>query len=323
MVFAAGKGERMGPLTMERAKPALPFCGVPLLSRLLSWLSAAGVEEVVVNLHQHPETLEPLLAETERVLPALEIHRSPEPELLGTSGGLSRAVERFGLGRDPGRPLLVINGDTLTTFELAKMAAFHAARGGEATLLADPSPGPEFAGERRLETDRNGTITGLGSPESPGYGFAGVWLLEPAALRHLRGGPGGLSNDLLPGLIASGTGLAFPGDSPWFEIGTPRRYLEASLRALAEGILPAVPAGPTGARPVRFEAGAKGVPVELIGAGSVLEEGARVERSLLLEDVRIGARAVVRNSVVARAEHVPPGALVQDALFAAGAAVPL
>ncbi len=323
MVFAAGRGERMGPLTRDRAKPALPFCGVPLLTRLLRWLAGAGVNEVVVNLHHHPETLEPLLVSAERRMPGLTIGRSPEPELLGTSGGLSRAAARFGLGSDPGGPLLVLNGDTLPTFDLGEMARFHGAAGGEATLLSDPQPGPEFRGERRLETGEDGVITGLSGPGGPGLGFSGVWLLEPAAFRHLHGGPGGLSQDLLPGLIAAGTAVAFPSRAPWFEIGTPRRYLAASLRALEEGAIPETRARPAGAARARFPGGAEGRRPELVGAGSLVGEGARVERSLLLEDVRIGTRAVVRESIVAAAETVPPGARIEGALFAGGAATPL
>ena len=323
MVFAAGRGERMGPLTAHRAKPSLPFCGVPLLSRLLDWLSGAGVEEVVVNLHQHPETLEPLLREAERMRPGLCIERSTERDLLGTSGGLSRAAARFGLGRAGAGPFLVLNGDTLPTFDLADMVAFHGAHGGEATLLCDPDPGPEFSGERRLQINGQGTITGLGDPGSAGFGFAGVWLLEPSALQYLTGRPGGLSEDLLPGLMRAGTASAFASGAPWFEIGTPRRYLEASLRALEDRMpLGWPPRHPAGAG-ARFGPGAEAVPAELIGAGSVLEEGSRVERSLLLEDVRIGAGAVVRGSVVAAAERVPSGARIQDALFAGGVAEPL
>lgn len=309
MVFAAGRGERMGPLTRDRAKPALPFCGVPLLTRLLRWVTDAGVREVVVNLHHRPETLEPLLDSAERTMPDLVIGRSFEPELLGTSGGLSRAATLFGLGKDGVGPLLVMNGDTLPTFDLREMASFHGARGTQATLLAEPQPGPEFSGERRLETDESGVITGLSAPGGPGLGFSGVWLLEPSAFRHLDGGPGGLSQDLLPGLIAAGTARAFPSRAPWFEIGTPRRYLEASLRGLAAGVLP-VPPDLT-------------PPRGLIGQRSVVEGEACVERSLLLEDVRIGTRAVVRDSIVAAAETVPSGARVEDALFVAGAAIPL
>ena len=309
MVFAAGRGERMGPLTRDRAKPALPLCGVPLLTRLLHWLTSAGVTRVIVNLHHRPETLEPLLDSAERTIPGLTIGQSLEPELLGTSGGLARAAELFGLGSAGEGPVLVLNGDTLPTFDLREMASVHGARGGEATLLSDPLPGPEFSRERRLETDEGGAITGLSGPGGPGLGFSGVWLLEPTAFRHLHGGPGGLSQDLLPGLIAAGTARAFPSRAPWFEIGTPRRYLEASCRALEDAALPDAPERTT--------------PSGLIGEGSVIEPEASVERSLLLEDVRIGAGAVVEDSIIAPSETVPAGARIEDALFVDGAAVPL
>ena len=323
MVFAAGRGERLGPLTRDRAKPALPFCGVPLLTRLLRWLTGAGVSDVVVNLHHHPETLEPLLVSAERTMPGLTVRRSPEPELLGTSGGLSRAAARFGLGSDVGGPLLVLNGDTLPTFDLGEMARFHGVAGSEATLLSDPQPGPEFSGERRLETGEDGVITGLSGPGGAGFGFSGVWLLEPTALGHLHGGPGGLSRDLLPGLIAAGTARAFPSRAPWFEIGTPRRYLEASVRALEDGALPELLTRPAGATGRRSRVGAEGQWPELIGEGSVVGEEACVEASLLLEDVRVGARAVVRDSIVAASESVPAGARIEAALFTGGAPTPL
>ena len=324
VVFAAGRGERMGPLTHRRAKPALPFCRVPLLTRILRWLAAGGVEEVAVNLHHLPQTLEPLLREAENGRSSnggprpLRIHRSPESELLGTSGGLSCALDRLPDFASGDGPLLVLNGDTLPTFRLGEMVSFHRQGGGDATLLADADPGPEFSGERRLETDGNGVVTGLSAPGGPGVGFAGVWLLEAGALRHLAAGPGGLSRDLLPGLIAAGTGRAFPGRAPWFEIGTPRRYLEASLRARRIGI----PAGEPGG-PVRIGREACAVPAELVSAGCVIGRGSRVERSVLLEGVSIGEEAVVLDSVVAPGEAVPCGAVIADALFAEGTAVPL
>ncbi len=309
----------MGPLTARRAKPALPFCRTPLLERILDWLADSGVEEAVVNLHHCPETIEAVLRKAENSGAApLRLYRSREAELLGTSGGLSRASEQFpALARTTGR-LLVLNGDTLPTLRLERMVRFHRLSGGEATLLADPAPGPEFAGERRLDADEAGVITGLSGAGGPGFGFAGVWLLEPTALRHLSGRSGGLSGDLLPGLIRSGTGRAFPSRAPWFEIGTPARYLEASLRALDRRMAAGPPEGGIRAAP-----GARVTHPELVSPGCSLDPGARVERSVLLEEVSIGAGALVCESVVASGETVPAGAVVRDALFARGIALPL
>lgn len=301
MVFAAGKGERMGPLTETRAKPALPFCGLPLLTHVLRGLRKSGVREVVVNLHHCPETVEPVLREAEKE-EWLTIHRSFEAELLGTSGGLSCAVERFGDAVFRRGPFWIVNGDTLTMADLGAMAEFHAGHGGEATLLAVADPGPAFAGERRLSTAEDGTITGLTAPggdsDGVGFGFAGVWIVEPSALRLLRGGPGGLSGDLLPGLIEAGTARVFPTDAPWFEIGTPRRYLEACLAAADIGDLPG----------------------DFVSPDCVVDFYARVVESVVLDGVRVEEGARVTRSVVAAGEVVPAGAVVRDALFTGGVA---
>lgn len=301
MVFAAGKGERMGPLTEHLAKPALPFCGLPLLTRVLRRLRKSGVREVVVNLHHLPETVEPVLREAEAE-DRLTIHRSFEAELLGTSGGLSCAVERFGDAVFRRGPFWIVNGDTLTMADLGAMAAFHAGHGGEATLLAVADPGPDFAGERRLATAEDGTITGLTAPggdgSTDGFGFAGVWIVEPSALRLLRGGPGGLSGDLLPGLIEAGTARVFPTTAPWFEIGTPRRYLEACLAAVEIGLCPG----------------------DFVSPDCLVDFYARIRNSVVLPGVRVEEGARVERSVVAAGEVVPAGAVVRDALFTGGAA---
>ena len=299
MVFAAGRGERLGPLSDRLAKPALPFCGVPLLTRILGRLASAGVSEAVVNLHHLPETVEPLLRAAESSS-GLTLHRSHESDLLGTSGGLGRAAERFGGAPGAAGPFWVVNGDTLALAPLGEMAAFHARAvrsGAEATLLAVADPGPAFAGERRLEVSDDGVVVGLTPPGGPGPGFAGVWLLETSALRFLRGGPGGLSGDLLPGLIAAGTARAFESAAPWFEIGTPRRYLEGSLAAAAQGLFPP----------------------DFAAADAFAAPDAVVTDSLLLPGVRVESGASVVRSVVAAGEVVPAGAVIREALFAGGA----
>lgn len=313
MVFAAGRGVRMGPLTARRAKPSLPFVGTPLLTRILERLRSAGVREVVVNLHHAPGSLEPLLAFVEAGAGGgFRIHRSVEPDLLGTSGGLHRVREHFA-----GGAFFVLNADTLHTVDLAGLAAEHAAAGEEATLVADPDPPPQLRSERRLGNAR-GRFTGLTEPDSGDPVFSGVWVLEPAALRHLSGRPIGLSQDLLPGLAAVGAARVFESRSPWFEVGTPRRYLEASLEALATG---AVRPGPD--RDAVLGPGARAAPRELLGPGCRLAAGARVERSVLAERVEVGAGAVVEDCVVGPDERIPAGTRIEGALFAGGESTPL
>lgn len=305
MVFAAGRGVRMGLLTADRAKPALPLCQAPLIRRVLERLRQAGVREVVVNLHHAPHSLEPLLRAAGS--DGFRIHRSFETGLLGTSGGLHRVRDRFRAGT-----FLVVNGDTLHTLDLGRLAAAHAAGGGEATLVADPEPAPELRGERRLRSER-GRLTGLTAPGGPGPAFTGVWALEPSALRHLSGRPVGLGADLLPALARAGTGRVYSSRAPWFEIGTPRRYLEASLRALAIGVV----RGDPEAR-LSLAAGARAAPAALLGDGCRLGRRARVERSVLGEGVEVGAGAVVLDSVVAAGERIAAGRRLERRLLAGG-----
>ena len=320
MVFAAGRGVRMGALTRQRAKPTLPFCGVPLLTRILRRLRRAGVREVVVNLHYRPRSIEPLLSRA----------RTEEPPSLHGAPFRGEEPSRHLGGAVPGRWRA---GEGLRTGKFLRPERRHSGHRrsgpdggpstgrpeGEATLLCDPRHHPDFARERRILTDRHGRVTGLGEPGGPGYGFCGVWILEPSALRHLSGDPVGLSNDLLPGLIAAGTGRVFVSQAPWFEIGTPaplpsprrwRRWTGGSFR--------------TASSPgVRIGTGANAEPACLLSPGVVLDEDARVERSILLEDVRVGARAALRHVVAAPGETIPDGVVVENSLWIAGAPVPL
>jgi len=133
MVLAAGLGLRMRPLTLLRAKPALPVLDRPLMQFTLERLARAGVRDVVVNLHHLPESVVEALGPGRRY--GLRIHYSREPEILGTGGG-PRAVRDF-FGREP---FLLVNGDVFFDFDLRALVARHLASGAVATLALRPQP---------------------------------------------------------------------------------------------------------------------------------------------------------------------------------------
>src|SRR5215471_10428531 len=89
MVLAAGYGERMKPLTWDRAKPALPLLNRPSILHLLEHLSRNGVSQVVLNLHYRPETIRALQPRIQEL--GLRAGFSEEPTILGTGGGLKKA----------------------------------------------------------------------------------------------------------------------------------------------------------------------------------------------------------------------------------------
>src|SRR5512145_964927 len=89
MVLAAGYGERMKPLTWNRAKPALPLLNRPSILHLLDHLARSGITEVVVNLHYRPETIKALEPRIKEL--GLRVGFSEEAVILGTGGGLKHA----------------------------------------------------------------------------------------------------------------------------------------------------------------------------------------------------------------------------------------
>ena len=106
MILAAGLGTRLRPLTDTVPKPLLPVAGTPAVVRLMRWLRGAGIREIVINLHHLPDRIEDALGNGD--LFDVDIVYSREPELLGTGGGIKKALTLLGDG-----PFLVINGDVV------------------------------------------------------------------------------------------------------------------------------------------------------------------------------------------------------------------
>src|ERR671928_1056871 len=94
MILAAGYGTRLWPLTIDRAKPAIPFMGRPLVGYVAEYLAKYGFEEIVVNLHHQPESVKESLGDGSAF--GVKIHYTLEyPEILGTAGALWNAREFF------------------------------------------------------------------------------------------------------------------------------------------------------------------------------------------------------------------------------------
>src|SRR5690606_36252165 len=104
MILAAGRGERMRPLTDHVPKPLLQVAGKPLIVWHIERLVTAGITEIVVNLCWLGEQIEQTLGDGARY--GARISYSPEPQALETAGGIAQALPHF-----EGQPFLVVNGD--------------------------------------------------------------------------------------------------------------------------------------------------------------------------------------------------------------------
>ena len=182
MVFAAGLGTRLKPLTDTRPKALVEVGGITLLELTLRRLAAAGVLEAIVNLHHFGEQI-PAFVESHGRFGLRRIEYSPEPELLDTGGGLKEASWFF----EDGRPFLVHNVDVLSDIDLRALAAEHLRTGALATLAALPRPTarPLFFDTANRLVGRRSPTTGdtfVRAPqgEAVPLGFCGIQMVSPA-----------------------------------------------------------------------------------------------------------------------------------------------
>jgi len=222
MILAAGRGERMRPLTDRCPKPLLEAGGKPLIAWHLEALAAAGFREVVINQAHLGAMLEQALGDGARW--GLRIAYSAENPALETAGGIARALPLLGAG-----PFLVVNGDVFCDFPLARATGIAARLRAEALLawcLLVPNPPHHPGGDFSLADGL------LGADERGRLTFSGLGIYDPALFAGLDGNtPAGLA-PLLRAAAAQRRAAAERHDGLWIDVGTPARLaaLDAQLR---------------------------------------------------------------------------------------------
>ncbi|MBS0373192.1 MAG: nucleotidyltransferase family protein [Proteobacteria bacterium] len=215
MVLAAGRGERMRPLTDRVPKPLLPVGGQPLIVRLLERLAAGGVEHVAINTSWLGEQLHAALGDGRRFGLAIEwFDEGPVP--LETAGGIRNALAAFGE-----EPFAVINGDLYCDLPLPPPAP---APDRLAHLVLVPNPPQHPRGDFGLEC---GELRPEGAPR---YTYAGIASFRPALFRALPPGRRAL-RPVLDQAAHAGLVTAQLHAGRWVDVGTPERLaaLDASL----------------------------------------------------------------------------------------------
>lgn len=149
MIFAAGLGTRLKPLTDTMPKALVPLCGKPLLEHLLQKMEAAGVGRAVINIHHFAGMIREFVRQHPR--PGMDIRFSDETDLLrDTGGGIRHALPLF----DAQQPVLVHNADIVSNLDLRRFYAAHRPD-SLATLLVSPR-----TSSRYLLFDGNGLLAG-------------------------------------------------------------------------------------------------------------------------------------------------------------------
>lgn len=229
IVFAAGLGTRLRPLTDSRPKALVEVAGKPMLLRVVESLKGAGFDEITINVHHLAgQIIEYVAAQNDFGVTA---HISDESDmLLDTGGGILKARRWL----DGDQPFLAHNADVLTDVDLAQMYRSHLASGADVTLLTASRPTARY-----LLFDHVGTLrgwvnksTGATLPEGTVYepgrytelAFGGVHVISPRIFPSLEAFAGQPRFSVIPFYVAMCNKLTIKqytpeGDYRWFDVG--------------------------------------------------------------------------------------------------------
>jgi mannose-1-phosphate guanylyltransferase len=298
LVYAAGLGTRLTPLTDVLPKPVLPIGGRPLVAWTLDRLAEFGCERTVLNLHHLGHEVRSALGDDHRGMPLVY---SEEPEILGTLGALAAAREALAGAEQ----VLLVNGDSLCDWPLAELLAVHRRRRAAATLLFSESADPAHHGGG-VPIDRGAgrvlffpRATPNPAPDraaaaerhAPPAVFAGCHVLQPELLERAPHRFADTVLELYAPLLAEGQEIAaVTTRQSWRDLGTPRDYLEGALAVADSGVV--------------------------VCPGAEVAADAVLDRCLVLPGARVGAGARLNHVLVGFDAVVPAGARSTERLLA-------
>ena len=341
VILVGGGGTRLRPLTNALPKSLIPVCNQPLIVRIIAHLARHGVDHVVLAASASDRRIEDALGNGAEL--GIKLSYSYETEPLGSGLAVKQA------SRDIGDAFFVCNGDIITDLDLSAMLRRH--RDAKATLSIALSSvdDPTAFGIAELTTGERITrfIEKPTREEAPSsWANAGTWIFEPEILNHIPDEKmdGSLERLVFPSLIADGRVVqGFPSDAYWIDVGTSERYLQLHRDILDHGIGGWLPddhaSGPVlgeGAQVWPDAALADNVVLgsnarvggqvriegpSVLGDNCTVRENATISASVLWSDVKVGASAVVRDSIIGAGCWIGDEATVIGAVLANGAQV--
>ncbi|HYK40907.1 MAG TPA: sugar phosphate nucleotidyltransferase [Thermoanaerobaculia bacterium] len=312
-LLAAGRGVRFRPVTERLPKPLAPFLNVPLARAHLRRLLEAGISHAAVNLHHLGDEIVKDLVDHSPELPKLRFF--PEPEILGTAGGLRNAAP-FLSGAD----FLVVNSDAAIEPDYGALLRSHRETGRAATLLVVENREPDRYTPLQSEGDR---ITGFGRAAAraaapPPLLYTGVCVLAPRLLARIPPGETSLVADLWEPLLEEGREEIgwMRHEGPFADLGSPRDFQRATLEALARGgpFPPGAGVFDGATRVLALRPGDGFAATDSVLGASPVGSGARIESCAVWTGCDVGAGASLTRCLAASG-RVAPGTTAADALL--------
>jgi mannose-1-phosphate guanylyltransferase len=295
MILAAGLSTRLRPYSLVRPKPLFPILNRPLLLLTIARLQKAGFQTIVVNCHHLAELIIRTLQGAEGIV------IQPEEKILGTGGGLRRALSHFA-----DEPVLVTNGDIYHSVDYGAVYRRHCRAGDAVTMVLHDYP--RF---NTVTVDEESRVTGLGTAPAENNGrltaFTGIHVINPRVLRLIPENENSGIIDCYKSWLRQGNTIRarMMRDCFWSDIGTPADYLQLHGDLLAGrapvyeeiGFTPA--AGPFWVAPDS----AIGRKVAMrdwvcIGPGARVGDNCLLERVVVWDGAVIPADSILRDAIV-------------------------
>ncbi|MCJ7464100.1 MAG: NDP-sugar synthase [Thermoplasmata archaeon] len=321
VLLVGGLGTRLRPLTYRIPKPLIPVMGKPLVMHVIDSMPAE-IDEIIIPVSYKKEMMEDYLQKNR---PKRRITLVDEPEPMGT-GGAVKNVEKHIDGQ-----FLVINGDSISSLDIAKFIKFHRQKKAFASISLWPVDDPTPYGIVDLAKDDR--IRRFQEKPKKEEAFsnlinAGAYALEHEVLDHIGKGFVSMEREVFPRILDRGMyGMQF--DGYWIDCGRRENLLEAfwalmgrdtrdiDKKCVQEG---AELRAPVVVRQDAVIAGATVGPHAYISERAVIGIRSRVERSVILEDARVGARCQIRDSIVDVGVTVPDGTVVESEILSSAKA---
>ncbi|MBV8149001.1 MAG: NDP-sugar synthase [Candidatus Eremiobacteraeota bacterium] len=319
VVLVGGEGTRLRPLTYGTPKPMVPIVNVPFLARTMERLYEAGIRDVILPAGYMPQAIVDYFGDGSRL--DMNVTYVIEETPLGTAGAIKN-VEQHITGR-----FFVLNGDILTSLDLRAMLEFHERKGGIGTIHLISVDDPSAFGCVAHSAD--GLVSAF--VEKPPQGQAptneinaGTYLLELEILSMIPPGRNvSIERETFPQIIAAGKKLyGYTTADYWIDVGRPEQYL-AAHRDILLGAMPLqLEPGLTGAGSDVLRGHPGVVPPVHAADDVVVDPTATIGPNVVLgKGCSLGARVVVRESVLWDRVSVGPGAQIEEAIVASGATI--
>ncbi|MCY1219126.1 N-acetylmuramate alpha-1-phosphate uridylyltransferase [compost metagenome] len=231
MIFAAGRGDRMRPLTDTCPKPLLAVGGKPLIVWKIEALARAGLRDIVINHAWLGEQIEAALGDGGRF--GVRIAYSPETEALETAGGIAKALPL--LSHDPARGeiFLAVSGDIFCDYDFRTLLPRAAALAGAAAprMHLVMVPNPDFHPRGDFAMDAQGRLS---LDEHPAIGerltFGNIGLYDTRLFAGIAAGTRVPMTPFYRAAITDGTATGERFDGRWENVGTPSQLAELNAR---------------------------------------------------------------------------------------------